>query len=72
MIEISEENYAEFELIRKMMDQFPETVIILIIGAEVQEVTARAFSYCVKDTFRKPYNRALIVQRVKTLLSRAF
>jgi PleD family two-component response regulator len=71
IIEISEENSAELELIKRIKDQFPNTVIILIDGSENREVIARAFSYGVKDAFRKPYNRDLIVERVKTLLNQS-
>ena len=70
IIEIAEENFAELELIKRVKDQFPNTVIILIDGDDGREVIARAFSYGVKDAFRKPYNRDLIVERVKALLSR--
>ena len=70
IIEISEENSADLELIKRIKDQFPDTVIILIDGDEDREVIARAFSYGVKDAFRKPYNCALIVERVQALLSR--
>jgi PleD family two-component response regulator len=70
IIEISEENSAELELIKRIKDQFPDTVIILIDGDDGREVIARAFSYGVKDAFRKPYNYALIVERVQALLSR--
>lgn len=69
MIEISEENSADLELIKRMKSRFPNTVIILIDGGEDREVIARAFSYGVKDAFRKPYNRALMVERAKVLLS---
>lgn len=69
MIEISEENSAELELIKRIKKQFPNTVIILIDGSEDRDVIARAFSYGVKDAFRKPYNYALIVERVQALLS---
>jgi PleD family two-component response regulator len=69
MIEISEENSADLELIKRMKDLFPETIIILIDGNENREVISKAFSYGAKDAFRKPYKRALIVERVQALLS---
>ena len=69
IIEISEDNSAELELIKRIKNQFPDTIIILIDGNEDREVIARAFSYGVKDAFRKPYDYALIVERVQALLS---
>ncbi len=71
IIEILEENSAELELIKRINDQFPNTVIILIDGDENREVIARAFSYGVKDAFRTPYKRDLIVERVKMLLNQS-
>jgi PleD family two-component response regulator len=68
--EISQEHPTEVDLIKHMSAQFPDTVIIVVDGDADREVIARAFSYGVKDAFRKPYNRALIVGRVKALLSR--
>ena len=70
IIEIAEEKSSELELIKRVKDQFPNTVIILIDGDDGREVIAKAFSYGVKDAFRNPYNRDLIVERVKALLSR--
>lgn len=69
MIEISEENSADLEIVKRMKDLFPETVMILIDGDEDREVIARAFSYGVKDAFRKPCRNMLIVERVKVLLN---
>lgn len=69
IIEISEENSAELELIKRIKNQFPNIIIILIDGDEDRELIARAFSYGVKDAFRKPYNYTLIVERVQALLS---
>ncbi len=70
IFEVSKENPAEVELIKHIKHRFPDTVIIVIDGDGDLEVIARAFSYDTKDAFRKPYNRALIVERVKALLSR--
>lgn len=69
MIEISEENSVDLELIKRIKNQFPDIVIILIDGDNDREVIAKAFSYGVKDAFRKPYHYALIVERVQALLS---
>jgi PleD family two-component response regulator len=70
MIEIAEENSADLELIKRIKNQFPDIIIILIDGDNDRELIARAFSYGVKDAFRKPYNGALIVERVQALLNR--
>ena len=70
IIEISQEHPAEVDLIKRMKKQFPNTIIIVIDGDQDREVIAQAFSYGAKDAFRKPYKRALIVERVQALLSR--
>ena len=69
ILEISQEHLADVDLIKHLKQQFPQTVIIVVDGDADREVIARAFSYGAKDAFRKPYNRALIVERVKVLLS---
>lgn len=47
-----------------MKKQFLDPIIIVIDGDGDWEVISQAFSY------RKPYKRALIVERVKALLNR--
>jgi PleD family two-component response regulator len=69
IFEISKEAPAEAELIKRIKNQFPNIIIILVDGDGDREVIARAFSYGAKDAFRKPYNRALIVERVQALLN---
>lgn len=68
IIEISKENPTEVELIKRMKKQFPDTIIV-VDGDQDREVIAKAFSYGAKDVFRKPYDRALLVERVKVLQS---
>lgn len=70
IFEITKEPPAELELIKRIKKQFPNTVIIVIDGDADREVIAQAFAYGAKDAFRKPYKRALIVERVKALLNR--
>ena len=70
LFEVSQEHPAEVEIIKTLKQQFPNTVIIVIDGDGDREVIARAFSYGAKDAFRKPYKKALIVERVKAILSR--
>ena len=70
IVEVSKEHPAEVDLITRIKKQFPSTVIIVVDGDQDHEVIAKAFSYGAKDVFRKPYDRALIVERVKALLSR--
>lgn len=70
IVEISKENPAEVELIKRIKKQFPDTIIIVIDGNGDREVISQAFSYGAKDAFHKPYNRALIVERVQALLNR--
>ncbi len=69
VLEVSKENPAEVELIKRMKKQFPHIIIIVVDGDQDREVIARAFSYGAKDAFRKPYKRDLMVERVQALLS---
>ena len=70
LFEISQERPAEIDLITRIKHQFPDTVIIVIDGDAGQEVISQAFAYGAKDAFRKPYDWALIVERVQALLKR--
>ena len=70
IFEISKEHPVDVELIRGMKQQFPDTIIIVVDGDADQEVLSQAFAYGAKDAFRKPYNRALMVERIQALLSR--
>lgn len=70
IFEVPKENPAEVELIKHLKQQFPDTVIIVVDGNADRKVIAQAFSYRAKDAFRKPYNRALIVERVEAILNR--
>jgi DNA-binding response OmpR family regulator len=71
LFEISKERSADVDLIMRIKQQFPDTIIIAIDGGRNQEVIAQAFSYGAKDAFRKPYKQALMVERVQALLSHA-
>ncbi|MFQ5865746.1 MAG: hypothetical protein ACE5IW_11010 [bacterium] len=66
LFEISQKSGAEVQMIKKIKKGCPNLAIILIDGD--RELMAEAFSYGVKDAFRKPYKSSLIVERVNALL----
>ncbi len=66
LVEILKEAASELKLIKNIKNAFPGVAIILIDGD--RELMARAFSYGVKDAFRKPYKSSLVVERVKAVL----
>jgi len=70
LFEIAKERSADVELIKRIKHQFSDTIIIVVDGDADREVIAQAFAYGAKDAFRKPYNRALMVERIQALLSR--
>ncbi len=67
LVEIIKEALSDLKVIKKVKNHFPEVAIILIDGN--RELMAEAFSYGVKDAFRKPYKSSLVVERVKAVLS---
>lgn len=67
ILEISNANLHEIEVIKIVKTSFPDTEIILIDGNGDQELIAQAFVFGVKDAFREPYQRSLIVERGNAL-----
>ncbi len=68
LFEIQFNKQSDVKIIKKVKDQFPELKIIAIDGE--QKLVAKAFKYGVKDAFKMPYKRNLIVERVKALLKK--
>ncbi len=68
LLEVLSKSASEIEIIKAIKNRHPHTEIILIDGDADRDVIATAFSYGIKDAFRKPYNRGLIVERVYALL----
>ncbi len=68
LLEISKANPSEVEIIKTIKSRHPRIEILLVDGDGDREVIARAFEYGAKDAFRKPYKRALIVERVRALI----
>ncbi len=66
LVEILKETASELKLIENIKSGFPSVAIILIDGD--RELMAEAFSYGVKDAFRKPYKSSLVVERVRAIL----
>lgn len=68
LIEILNNTFRELELIKNIKHQFPNIPIVLINGNGNRDIIAEAFELGVKDAFRIPYKRTLIVERVNALL----
>jgi DNA-binding NarL/FixJ family response regulator len=68
ILEMSNANLHEIEVIKIVKTKFPNTEIILVDGGANQEIVAQAFAFGVKDAFRKPYKTSLIVERANALL----
>jgi len=68
LIEVLRENGSEIDFIKDIKINYPGIEIVLMVGKNDRELIATAFTYGVKDAFRKPYNRNLIVERIATIL----
>lgn len=68
ILEITNANLHEIEVIKIAKTKFLSTEIILVDGDGDQELIAQAFALGVKDAFRKPYKMSLIVERSNALL----
>ncbi|MCK6563026.1 hypothetical protein HUU39_28410 [candidate division KSB1 bacterium] len=60
ILEISNANLHEIEVIKIVKRRFPTTEIILVDGDGDQELIAQAFAFGVKDAFRRPHKRNLL------------
>lgn len=68
ILEISNANLHEIEVIKIVKTKFPDTEIILVDGNGDQELLAQAFANGIKDAFRRPYRNAMISERAYVLL----
>lgn len=68
ILEISNANLHEIEMIKIGKMKFPDIEIILVDGDGDQELIAQAFAVGVKDAFRRPYRSDLIAERADALL----
>lgn len=66
VLEPSSEFLKEIEIIKNIKNRYQNLMIILIDGD--RELFVQAFRYGVKDIFRKPYRREMILERVNALL----
>jgi DNA-binding response OmpR family regulator len=68
LLEVATADRFALSVIRNARSKAPDMAIILINGDGNREVIARAFTLGATDVFAKPYNRALLVERVWALL----
>jgi DNA-binding NarL/FixJ family response regulator len=68
VIEISNHEKFEIELIKKIKTHFPDIKIILINGKKDQRFIAKAIALGVNDIYRHPCNVPLLVEKVHALL----
>jgi DNA-binding NtrC family response regulator len=68
LLEISKNRPRELEMIKFIKNRDPGIDIVILDGDGNRDAITRAFEYGAKDAFRKPYIRALIVERISALL----
>ncbi len=68
LFEVSKDSPSEVEIIKNVKINYPDIKIIMINGDGNREVISKSFSYGANDTFRTPYKRSLIVERVNAIL----
>lgn len=69
VLEISNHEKFDIELINRIRNHYPNIKIIIINGKEDQRFIAKAISFGVNDVYREPCNVPLLVEKVYALLS---
>lgn len=68
LLEIPARHSGELELVRAITRKYPALDILILDESGDSERVAQAFAYGIKDAFRRPYKRELIVERVRAFL----
>ncbi len=68
VLEISNHERFEIELIERIKSHFPDIKIIIINGKKDQRFTAKAIAYGANDIYRQPCNVPLLVEKIHALL----
>lgn len=68
LFELLAGDYMGVEVIKEIRKDFKNVPIIVIDCDGHRELLAQAFEYGANDAFKKPYRRALIVERVNSFL----
>ena len=68
LFEIGAGKSSDFDILKMLNTQFPDSIIIIVDGNGDSELLATAISFGVKDVFKKPYKYQLIAERVNALL----
>lgn len=68
VMEISDNNNLEFEILKEFKKNYPCIRILLINGKGNLNILAEAFHLGITDAFKKPYKRELLIERVQALL----
>jgi DNA-binding NarL/FixJ family response regulator len=68
VLEISNHEKFEVELIKKVKTHFPNIKIIIINGKKDQRFIAKAIAFGANDVYRQPCNVPLLVEKVYALL----
>ncbi len=68
LLELLKNNRSGIEIVKKIKKEFPMIQVVLINGNGNRDVIAEGFNDGIKDAFRVPYNRDLIVERINTIL----
>jgi len=68
LFEMAKEKKADVATLKSLLQIFPNIPFILIDGNSDRDVLIQAFENGIKDAFKKPYKRELVVERVKGVL----
>ena len=68
IFEITKKNTIDVAVIKNIKNKFAEIPIILIDGNGNTDIIVQAYSYGVKDVFKKPYKCYLVAERANALL----
>ena len=68
LLELLKNNKSGIDIIKKIKKEFPMIQVVLINGNGNRNVIAEGFNDGIKDAFRMPYNRDLIVERINAIL----
>jgi len=68
LVEISNHNNTEIEIIKNVKHKYPDVEILLLNGDGDVEIIASAIEKGAKDAFKKPYKIDLITERINAIL----
>lgn len=68
LFELDKHSNSEVSIIRRVKNKYPAIEFILINGNGNRNIIANAFAFGAKDFFKKPFNRPLLIEKVKAII----